>query len=183
MASEIREVGVKTVFRVRSESPTHRDSTDTVDGLSPSAGCAWEALIEVARRQMERRDFAAQAAGRYGLLSDEFKTERVFDRSGLLQCLLEIESPTGILPPAPPTPRGKLGHAIVRLQAKILWWVVRALRLNGRGLRAAYDTMFHEHQRLTRHEATQAVKIAEIEQRLDRIEQHLNCPGMEHAEP
>ena len=132
---------------------------------------------------MERRDFAAQAARRYGLLSDEFKAESGFDRSGLLQCLLEIESPTGILPPASPTLRGKFGHSIVRLQARILWWVVRALRLNGRGLRAVYDTMLHEHQRLTRHEDTQAVDIAEIKQRLDRIEQHLNSPGMEHVEP
>ena len=142
-----------------------------------------EALIQAARRQMERRGSAEKAASRYGLLSDEFTAESHRDRFGLRQCLLEIEGPAGILPPVVPTLRGKIGHWVVQLQARSLWWVIRALRLEARALRAVYATLRHEQQRLTRHEDTEAREIAEIKRRLARIERCVNFPSEEKAEP
>ena len=88
-------------------------------------------LIQAARRQMERRGCATEAASRFGLLADQFKVESDFDSFGFRQCLLEIEGPGGILPPVLPTLRGKLGRWIIRLQARLMWWVVRALRASG----------------------------------------------------
>ena len=140
-------------------------------------------LIQAARREMERRGCAAEAANRYGLLADQFKAESDFDSFGLRQCLLEIEGPAGILPPFPPTLRGKLGRWIIRLQARLMWWVVCALRLQAQALRAAYATMRHQHEGLSRLEDTRAKEIAEVRLRLERIERHLDLAGKEKVEP
>ena len=142
-----------------------------------------EELIELARRRLDQRASAQEAYTRYRVLAKQFRAESEFDSHGFRQALLEIEGPDGILPPAPPTTRGRLGQWIIRLQARSLWWLTRALRLEGRALRSAYATLRHESERLTQVEDTLAQQLAGIRLRLERIERQLNLPGKEKVEP
>lgn len=139
-------------------------------------------LIEAARREMEHRGQATEAVNRYALLVEWFQAESEFDSYGLRQSLLEIEGPAGIFPPIRPTLRGKLGWWVIRLQAGLLWWVVRALRLQGQALRAAYATIRQERESRTRLARARAQELAEIKLRLERIERQLDRPGKEQAE-
>ena len=140
-------------------------------------------LIELARCRLDQRGSAQEASIRYMVLAKQFRAESEFDSYGFRQTLLQIEGPNGILPPAPPTTRGRLGQWIIRLEARVLWWLVRALRLEGRALRSAYATLRHESERLTQVEDTLAQQLAGIRLRLERIERQLNLPGKEQVEP
>ncbi len=140
-------------------------------------------LIESTRRRLDQRASAQEAYTRYRLLAEQFKKESEFDSHGFRQALLEIEGPDGILPPAPPTVRGKLGQWIIRLQARSLWWLIRALRLEGQVLRSAYSTIRHESERLTQVEDNLAQQLAGVRLRLERIERHLDLPRKGQVEP
>ena len=142
-----------------------------------------EELIELARRRLDQRGSAQQAYIRYRLLAKQFRAESEFDSHGFRQVLLEIEGSDGILPPAPPTTRGTLGQWIIRLQARVLWWLVRVLRLEGRALRSAYATLRHESERLTQIEDTMAQQLGGIRLRIERIERHLDLPGKGKVQP
>ena len=142
-----------------------------------------EELIELARRRLDQGGSAQQAYIRYRLLAKQFRAESEFDSHGFRQALLEIEGPDGILPPAPPTTRGRLGQWIIRLQARSLWWLIRALRLEGQALGCAYATLRHESERLTRVEDALAEQLSGIRLRMERIERHLDLAGKEKVEP
>ena len=140
-------------------------------------------LIESARRRLDQRASAQEAYTRYRLLTKQFRAESEFDSHGFRQTLLQIEGPSGILPPAPPTVRGRLGQWIIRLEARVLWWLVRALRLEGRALRSAYATLRRESERLAQVEDNLARQLGGIRLRIERIERHLDLAGKEKVEP
>ena len=142
-----------------------------------------EELIELARRRLHQRASRQEAYIRYRLLAKQFRAESEFDSHGFRQALLQIEGLDGILPPAPPTTRGMLGQWIIRLQTSVLWWLVRALRLEGRALGSAYATLRHESERLTRLEDTLAQQLSGIRLRMEKIERHLDLAGKEKVEP
>lgn len=142
-----------------------------------------EELIELARRRLDQRGSVQEAYIRYRLLAKQFRAESEFDSHGFRQALMEIEGSDGILPPAPPTTRGTLGQWIIRLEARVLWWLVRVLRLEGRALRSAYATLRYQSERLTQIEDTMAQQLGGVRLRLERIERQLNLPGKGKVEP
>jgi hypothetical protein len=127
----------------------------------PSAG-----LIEQGRRKMNTRGNAHLANERYRGFSLQFQSDAEFDSFGLTQSVLDLGQPGGLLPLAPPTTRGRIGMFFIRNQAKVLWWLVRAIQLRDRALRSAHQLLRH-HQ--TRHEAMLQRVIA-LENRLTKLE-------------
>ncbi len=92
------------------------------------------------------------------------------DAHGLHQAVLDLRSPSAIDPPVPPTLRGRLGHWIVRGQARFFWWLPRAFNLQTRAIAAAYETLRAEHRRVTLLEEKYAAAAAAFEKRLRKLE-------------
>ena len=123
-------------------------------------------LIQAARRQMELRGGSELANRNYESLGSQFRAPSAFDSSGLSQCIFELKQPGGLLPLAPPTARGRLGSFFVRQQARVLWWLVRAIRLRDGALDAASELLRdHEH------------RLAEMERRVAALETSLRALG------
>jgi hypothetical protein len=115
---------------------------------------------------MNTRGNAHLANERYRCLSLLFQSDTEFDSFGLTQFVLDLDQPGGLLPLAPPTNRGRIGMFFIRKQAKVLWWLVRAIQLRDRALKGTHQLLRH-HQ--TRHEAM-VQRVIALENRLTELE-------------
>jgi hypothetical protein len=123
-------------------------------------------LIEAARQQMALRADLAPMNQDYESLSLRFRAESRFHSYSLSQQMFELAEPGGLLPLAPPTVRGAIGIFFIRRQAKVLWWLVRALQLRDRALGASYHLLQYHEER----HAEMETRLAALESRLRVIE-------------
>jgi len=90
---------------------------------------------------VEARIAAGETVPDYGSILADFKVHAELDRSGLGRTIAEIEDGGGILPPCPPTWRGRFGGIVFGLSGRLLWWIPRAFHLRDSALRAMYDAL------------------------------------------
>lgn len=112
----------------------------------------------------------APGVGRHTMLEKYCRALTDFDETGLRRTLETIEGEFGMLPPEPPTSRGKLGARIVRTQAKALWWLVRALHLRDDVLAAVYRTLGRQLEAQLGFQAEMHTALRDLRARLDAIE-------------
>jgi len=120
----------------------------------PIVELAAKRLCEEAARQGRRRDIEILTAFRAAMRADRFGTR---------QSLGVILREASLVPPRPSTVRGLMGSWVIRLQAKVLWWLVRSIRLRDRAIESlcyGFETAVLE----------QDERFREIEIRLDRLE-------------
>ena len=127
-------------------------------------------LLDAARSGERSREHPVDPRMRYALLQKRFEEERSMDALGLRQAVLELRSPSAIYPPRPRTLRGRVGHWIVRGQARALWWLLRAFDLHTHAMEAVYETLRSEHQRVTAIREKYAADAAAFEKRLRNLE-------------
>jgi hypothetical protein len=123
-------------------------------------------LMQTARRQREGRGQGAEE--RYRELNARFHADAEFDSFGLRQCILEMrEQPGGLLPPTKPSLRGAVGAFLIRMQARSLWWLLRAVRAPERALEASYETLRYQHARQVDLEKS----VLALEARIQKLEE------------
>jgi hypothetical protein len=130
-------------------------------------------LREIARRRGEERSSRDPSVD-YRLLAELFRSEPAVDPSGLGQFVAEIEQGCDLLPPEPPTFRGRVGRILIRLELRALWWLARAISRRDHVWRAAYEMMLAIHEKQLESRLEAMGRISEIEARLSRIEESLS---------
>jgi hypothetical protein len=130
-------------------------------------------LRQIARRRREERSSRNPVVD-YRWLAELFRSEPAVDPSGLGQLVVEIEQGGDLLPPEPPTFRGRVGRMLIRLELRALWWLARAISQRDRAWSAAYDMMLALHEKQLKSHLEAMGRISEIEARLSRIEENLS---------
>ena len=130
-------------------------------------------LREVARRRLEERPSRGSAVD-YGWLAELFRSEPGVDPYGFGQLVAEIEQTGGIVPPEPPTFRGRLGRFLIDLEYRALWWLVRAISRRDQAWRAAYHMMLSLHEKQVSSRLEALGRISEIEARVSLLEETLS---------
>ena len=111
---------------------------------------------------------AAQAASRrrYAALIEEFQESLLVDRFGAASDVAAVVDQDSLIPPAPPTWRGRLGSLLVRWQVRALWWAVRSFRLRDRALESVWQSLEAHLLEQGRRDS----RLAAIEERVQRLE-------------
>ena len=71
-----------------------------------------------------------------------------------------------LLPPCPPTVRGRLGRWLISLQMRLLWWVVRAFQLRDNLLAALTRQCISAEQRQSEEIRSLAARVEKLEERV-----------------
>ena len=123
-------------------------------------------LVRAAQQQAASRPEAAFQRQRYEELARDFRIATPLSRSGVRHAVEEITSDTGVLPPSPPTLRGRVGRRLIILEVRAFWWVLRAFRLRDRALQRTYAALLQQEQRIDALET----ELSTVRSRLERLE-------------
>ncbi len=135
-------------------------------------------LMRAARLRVQERGTTG-AADEYADMLELLRSQPEIDLDGLGQLVAEIEQSGGIMPPQPPTRRGRIGAALIRVQCRALWWLVRAVSRRDNAWRAVYDmlTTLVEQQTKERFRREQSFKA--LEARIAALEEALRTSRSE----
>jgi hypothetical protein len=100
---------------------------------------------------------------RYAPLAAAFASPDLAYSSGMRQRLCEIQR---MYPPAPPTWRGRLGKAVIAVQARVLWWIPWAMGRRDGLLEWAVNTI-----------AAQDRLIRDLDRRIAALETRKSADG------
>jgi hypothetical protein len=109
----------------------------------------------------------------YSALSSWFKERMDFDRSGLRQCLLDVQRSLDCCPPSPNTLRGRIGNFLVQVTRKPLWWVVWAIGIRDKALMAICESVFELHEIQLAKEKDMRAEIDRLGSRIAALEEQL----------
>jgi hypothetical protein len=121
-------------------------------------------LIQLAEQQLAGRGIGEGANRKYESLLGEFRREASFDSLALRRSISELKQPGGMFPLAPATIRGRMGAFFIKQQSKLLWWLLRALRLRDEVLAAASVLLERQERRQM-----------ELERRIENLESALRA--------
>ncbi len=131
-------------------------------------------IIKLANRQLRERGIAKESAERYARFEQHFQAMAGFDEAGLRRSLLKIRGDGGLLPPMPRTWRGRFGQVLIRIQARWLWWLLRAFRLRDEVLEAGYESQRRQHLAHLAFQVETRNSIRELESRLAAMERKIS---------
>ena len=126
-------------------------------------------LVRKAEANALNRDWGSYRSLAYRE-SARFQLESQLDASGFSQRLRELALEGSLLPPQPPTLRGRLGGIIVRGQERLFWWVSRAFRIRDEVLRSSYGAIMHISLLQMERETELRNEISELRRRLEELE-------------
>jgi len=112
----------------------------------------------------------ALAQRRYESLSREFREEIESDRFAARSAVASLFRVDSLVPPAPRTWRGRLGHFLVVWQARLMWWTLRSFRLRDQAIEAVWLSL-ESHVREQRGIETRMTnQLLELEARVRELE-------------
>lgn len=126
-------------------------------------------LMQAARLRVEERGTTG-VADEYADILAIFRAQPEIDLDGLGQLVAEIEQTGGIVPLQPPTWRGKLGSALIRIQCRLLWWLVRAVSRRDNAWRAVYNMFVKLTELQAKERSRRERAFKELEARVTALE-------------
>ena len=126
--------------------------------LSPAADAA---------ARLER----ALAQRRYESLSIEFREEIESDRFAARSSVASLFRRDSLVPPAPRTWRGRLGHFLIACQARLMWWTLRSFRMRDQAIESVWLSLESHVREQRGAETRMRNQLMELEMRIRELEQ------------
>lgn len=112
----------------------------------------------------------ALARRRYQAIIEEFRGQMRTDRFGARSSVSALMRPDSLIPPAPATWRGRLGHLLVRCQSRLLWWTTRSFRLRDQAIEAIWLSLENHMSEQAGREGDVRRQMLALDQRIRRLE-------------
>lgn len=150
----VRQGAQRYLSSVNSAVPTTQRSL-----VSLSAACGAAATAE---RALARR--------RYEAIIEEFRSDLRADRYGARSAVSALLRPDSLIPPAPDTWRGRLGHMLVRWQSRLIWWTLRSFRMRDEAIESVWLSLENHMKDQAGRENDIRRQMLSLEERLRRLE-------------
>lgn len=126
--------------------------------LSPAAGATAKLERALAQRQYES-------------LAREFREEIESDRFSARSSVASLFRSDSLVPPAPRSWRGRLGHFLVLCQSRLMWWTLRSFRMRDEAIESVWLSL-ESHMREQRGLDTRMRnQLLELELRIRELEE------------
>jgi hypothetical protein len=112
----------------------------------------------------------ALAKRRYESLAGEFRDEIQADRFAARSAVASLFREDSLVPPAPRTWRGQLGHLLIRCQSRLMWWTLRSFKMRDEAIESVWlslDSHIREQRGL---DTKMRNQLLELEMRVRELE-------------
>lgn len=112
----------------------------------------------------------ALARRRYEAIIEEFRGQMRADRFGAQSSVSALLRPDSLIPPAPATLRGRLGHILLRWQSKLLWWTMRSFRMRDQAIESVWLSLESHMEEEAGREHEIRRQLMALDERVRRLE-------------
>lgn len=110
------------------------------------------------------------ARRRYEALVEEFREEIVADRFAARSSVASLFRADSLVPPAPGTWRGRLGHWLIIWQSRLLWWTLRSFRMRDQAIESVWLSLESHVREQRGSDAESRRQLLALEQRVRQLE-------------
>ncbi len=110
------------------------------------------------------------ARRRYEALVEEFRDGILADRFAARSAVASLFRTDSLVPPAPGTWRGRLGHWLIGWQSKLMWWTLRSFRMRDQAIESVWLSLESHVREQRGHDSESRRQLLALEERIRRLE-------------
>ncbi len=127
-------------------------------------------LLSLSAEVDDARLDRALARRRYEVLAGEFREEILADQFAARSAVASLFKAGSLVPPAPVTWRGRLGHWLIVWQSRLMWWTLRSFRMRDQAIESVWLTVESHVREQRGRDAECRRQLLSLEERIRRLE-------------